>query len=323
MKTELPKGVKLGEILPDVLRTMREKLYKHLKDMGITTGFKKWDQITGGIQPLDLWVVASRPNVGKSALMIQMALAALKQGKKVLFFSLEMTNEQVIQRMIVNDAQMSGTFLRTGGDKLTQVEKMEFERLLSEAEARFEKYKDNLIMIDQKMLNIDDLIAIAEAYKGQYDTIYIDYLQLLIPMKKNQPRHLEIGEITGKLKALSQKVGAPVVAGAQVNRGPASSKKSDQRKPGLSDIRESGCIEQDADLVAILDRKRDDDGCFMDVGPASITIEKARDSGHGVINTVFIGEQFRFEEEIPIPHWEGSEMIQKDGPDGSLEMKNR
>ena len=307
------KVLVLRELFPKVLADMEEKIDKSLSEMGILTGIPKLDQLIGGFKPLGLYIIAARTNVGKSALMIQFALEAIKQGKKVLFLSLEMTNEEVIERIVVNEGRIDSSYLNTGGDKLMQEQKNNIRIGLAKARSALEPYLDNLIMVDKK-LSIDEVTLCSTEQKA--DIIFVDYLQYVDPVGSHFSRHREVAQVSAGLKSIAKDLGVPVVAAVQVNRAPASSKKSEQRRPGLADLRESGDIEQDADVALILHRERDEDGHFVESGEATITVAKGRRVKQGTVNTIYIGEQFRFEPvATPSP---SDPLIQPNGPDGSL-----
>ena len=306
-------GIILKDHLHRVVKEMKEKLYKSQAEMGVLTSIPELDNLIGGFQPLGLYIVGARPNVGKSALLFQFALSAIKRGTKVTVFSLEMTADEVIERMVVNEGQISSSYLTQGGERLMQREREAIETSLGKASNTLQKYWENLTIFDHGM-DIEQLVSLTR--QQEVDLVIVDYIGLVKPTGTHFGRHLEVGQVSHELKELAKELKIPVVAGAQVNRAPASSKKSDQRKPGLADLRESGSLEQDADVVLMLHRERDEDGCFASVGEALITVAKGRKVRHGVVKTTYIGEQFRFE---PMTFLEPlKEPIQPHGPDGSL-----
>ena len=237
---------------------------------GIPSGLHRVDQMTYGWQPADLIVIAARTSVGKTAFGCELALNALKNDKKVLFFSLEMKAESVMQRLISNLSEVPLGYIVDQTARLEDVD----------------KYKAAMDWMRQKSFWVDDrgMINSAQvraksrkfARKG-LDFIVVDYAQKMSPIDSRVSREQQVAEIAGSMKNLAMELGIPVVLLSQLNRG------ADElnRKPRLSDMRESGALEQDADLCAMLWRKNDDPDQTI------ISINKQRNGRCGDVEVCF------------------------------------
>jgi len=216
---------------------------------GIATGFSKLDKLTSGWQPSDLIIVAARPGMGKTALTLSMARnIAVDFNKGVAFFSCEMSSVQLITRLISSETGLSSEKLRTG-----KLEKHEWEQLNVKVKTL---EKAPLFIDDTPSLSIFDLRAKARRLKSQHDIqiIIIDYLQLMTAggSQKGGNREQEISTISRNLKALAKELNVPVIALSQLSR--AVETRGGSKRPLLSDLRESGAIEQDADIVSFIYR---------------------------------------------------------------------
>jgi replicative DNA helicase len=217
--------------------------------LGITSGFKKLDEVFNGFRGGQLVILAARPSIGKSALATNMAVSALKAGHKPVLFTLEMPALEVGRRILLGEARMPLEIVRTGIAERGAMNKiMQSTGILS----------DSIIISEKENVSIADLRSQARIYKkqGKLDILFIDYLQLMkgTTKRSEQNRHLEIAEITGGLKELAKELNIPVIALSQLNR---EIEKRKGGKPMLSDLRESGAIEQDADIVMLLHRKKE------------------------------------------------------------------
>jgi replicative DNA helicase len=217
---------------------------------GVTTGFRDLDQMTSGLQPSDMIIVAARPSVGKTAFTLNIARNAAVIGKaKVMFFSLEMGAEQLALRLLAAEAAVDGHRLRTG-----QLQEQDWQRLGSALGTLSET---GLFIDDTPNCPLPELRAKARRVSMEHglDLIIIDYLQLMsIPQRQGsnqQNRQQEISEISRSLKQLARELKVPVIALSQLSR---SVEQRQDKRPMLSDLRESGAIEQDADMVAFLYR---------------------------------------------------------------------
>jgi replicative DNA helicase len=212
---------------------------------GVPSGYKKLDEMTSGFQKGDFIVLAARPSMGKTALALSLAYNAAEQGKSVGFFSLEMGAEQLTLRLVSAQAQVDHQHIRTG--TVTSDEWMSMTYAAAKlAETKF-------FIDDTPTQSILDIRARARKLKAEHklDFLVIDYLQLLHSQRKHENRHQEVSEISRSLKALAKELQVPIVALSQLSR--AVDSRVDKR-PMLSDLRESGAIEQDADVIMFLYR---------------------------------------------------------------------
>ena len=254
---------------------------------GIPTGFIDLDYKTAGLQPSDLILIAARPSMGKTAFVLNIAQnVAFKQGMTVAMFSLEMSKEQFVNRLFSLESKVDSQHLRTGN--LTDAE---WESLIESAGVIG---KSNLIIDDTPGITIAELRSKCRKYKLEHDLklIIIDYLQLMSGSGRgSDSRQQEISDISRSLKALARELNVPVVALSQLSR--AVEQRPDHR-PMLSDLRESGAIEQDADVVMFIYR---DDYYNKDTekkGIAEIIIAKQRNGPIGTVNLVWMPEYTRF-----------------------------
>lgn len=264
---------------------------------GIPSGFTKLDKLTSGWQESDLIIVAARPGMGKTALTLSMARnIAVNQDIPVAFFSLEMSSVQLITRLISSETGLSSEKLRTG-----RLEKHEWEQLNVKVKAL---EKAPLFIDDTPSLSIFDLRAKARRLASQYGIklIVIDYLQLMTAggSQKGGNREQEISTISRNLKALAKELSVPVIALSQLSR--AVETRGGSKRPLLSDLRESGAIEQDADIVSFIYRPEyykieewDDDDRSPTEGQAEFIVAKHRNGGLDNIRLKFIGHLGKFD----------------------------
>ena len=264
---------------------------------GIATGFDKLDKLTSGWQPSDLIIVAARPGMGKTALTLSMARnIAVDGGQGVAFFSCEMSSVQLITRLISSETGLSSEKLRTG-----KLEKHEWEQLNVKVKAL---EKAPLFIDDTPSLSIFDLRAKARRLASQHNIkiIIIDYLQLMTAggTSKGGNREQEISTISRNLKALAKELNIPVIALSQLSR--AVETRGGSKRPLLSDLRESGAIEQDADIVSFIFRPEyykidewDDEERSPTQGQAEFIVAKHRNGGLENIRLKFIGNLGKFD----------------------------
>ena len=241
--------VPIKEILMDTFSKI-EKLYETKGGItGLPSGFKDLDKLTSGLQPSDLILVAARPSMGKTAFTLNIAQhVAVHENKSVAFFSLEMSKEQLVQRMLCSEGGIDSQRLRVG-----ELEENDWEKLINAADrlSRAPIYID-----DTAGITVMELRSKARRLKAEHDLqlIVIDYLQLMQgrSSKNSDNRQQEISEISRSLKALARELNVPVIALSQLSR---SVESRQVKKPMLSDLRESGSIEQDADIVMFLYRE--------------------------------------------------------------------
>ncbi|MDC6391060.1 replicative DNA helicase [Maribacter sp. PR1] len=264
---------------------------------GIPSGFDKLDKLTSGWQPSDLIIVAARPGMGKTALTLSMARnMAVNSNTPVAFFSLEMSSVQLITRLISSETGLSSEKLRTG-----KLEKHEWEQLNVKVKTL---EKAPLFIDDTPSLSIFDLRAKARRLASQHGIkmIMIDYLQLMTAggSQKGGNREQEISTISRNLKALAKELNVPVIALSQLSR--AVETRGGSKRPILSDLRESGAIEQDADIVSFIYRPEyykieewDDEERTPTQGQAEFIVAKHRNGGLDNIRLKFIGSQGKFD----------------------------
>jgi replicative DNA helicase len=264
---------------------------------GIPSGFDKLDKLTSGWQPSDLIIVAARPGMGKTALTLSMARnIAVNANIPVAFFSLEMSSVQLITRLISSETGLSSEKLRTGN-----LQKHEWEQLNVKVKALEEA---PLYIDDTPSLSIFDLRAKARRLASQYGIrlIVVDYLQLMTAGggQKGGNREQEISTISRNLKALAKELDVPVIALSQLSR--AVETRGGSKRPLLSDLRESGAIEQDADIVSFIYRPEyykidewDDDERSPTEGQAEFIVAKHRNGGLENIRLKFIGHLGKFD----------------------------
>lgn len=261
---------------------------------GVTTGFSELDKMTNGWQPSDLIIVAARPGMGKTAFTLSLAKNAATSGKAVAFFSLEMANVQLVQRLISMESEINSKKLRNG-----QLDEMEWKRLHDGVE----KLANVPIFIDDTPgINIFELRAKCRRLKQNHDIsmIIIDYLQLMsgAPNDKRGNREQEISSISRALKGLAKELHVPVIALSQLSRAVES--RGGEKRPQLSDLRESGAIEQDADIVTFIYRPGyygvDDGDPGVPNDLTEIILAKHRNGGLGTVNLRFVPHFVKFED---------------------------
>ncbi|MFA5146688.1 MAG: replicative DNA helicase [Candidatus Omnitrophota bacterium] len=281
----------LREVIKGSIETI-DNLYQRKENItGLATGFRDLDIKTAGLQMSDLIVVAGRPSMGKSALASSIAEhVAVVEKIPVAFFSLEMSKEQLVQRMLCSHARVDAHKVRTGF--LSQAD---WPRLVSAAG----KLSEAPIYIDDSPgITVLELRAKARRLKAQHDIqlIVLDYLQLMQGPARAESRQQEISEISRSLKSLARELNVSLIAISQLSR--AVEQRSDHR-PQLSDLRESGAIEQDADLVILLLREEYYNPTDENKGQAEVIIAKQRNGPVGSMMLAFVGEYMRFENLAP------------------------
>lgn len=255
---------------------------------GLSTGFHELDQKTTGLHPGDLVIVAGRPSMGKTAFALNMAEnTAVSIGKPVAVFSMEMGDEQLSMRMISSIGRLDHHKLRTG-----QLEEDDWARL----SVALGKLDEAPIFIDETpALNALELRSRARRLhrqQGGLGLIVIDYLQLMSSISPGENRATEVAEMSRALKTLAKELHVPVIALSQLNRGLES---RTNKRPMMSDLRESGAIEQDADLILFIYRDEVYHPDTEDKGTAEIIIGKQRNGPIGTVRLAFIGSYTRFD----------------------------
>jgi replicative DNA helicase len=259
---------------------------------GIATGYQDLDELTSGLHPGDLIIVAGRPSMGKTSFAMNIAeYVAMKTAKPIAVFSMEMPGEQIAMRLLSSMGRINQQKLRSG-----RLEDADWPRLTSAVS-----------MLSEAPLYIDDTPALSPTelrarsrrlmreHKG-LGLIVVDYLQLMQSPGSRENRATEISEISRSLKALAKELGVPMIALSQLNR---SLEQRPNKRPVMSDLRESGAIEQDADLIAFVYRDEVYNEDSPDKGTAEIIIAKQRNGPIGTVRLTFHGQYTRFENYHP------------------------
>ena len=286
----------LNEALNDI-----DRLSQQSEDItGLPTGYREFDKMTAGLQPDNLIILAARPAVGKTAFALNIAQnVATSTDTSVAIFSLEMSAESLVNRMLCAEGSINANHLRTG-----QLDEGEWQNLIVAMGA----LSNTSIFIDDtpgiKMAEIRAKCRRLAKEKGNLGLVVIDYLQLIEGSNK-ESRQQEVSEISRQLKKLAKELSVPILALSQLSRGV---EQRQDKRPVLSDIRESGSIEQDADIVAFLyrddyyergeskseDDEDDQDSLNQDVGEVELIIEKNRAGARGTVKLLFIKSYNKF-----------------------------
>jgi replicative DNA helicase len=285
-----PSFYPIRDIVKESFKTLERLFEKKELVTGVPSGFKELDRLTAGFHPSDLIIVAGRPSMGKTAFCLNLTqYAAIEKKIPVAIFSLEMSKEQLVIRMLCSEAQVEGTRLRTGF--LTE---SDWPKLTLAAG----NLSDAPIFIDDTAaVSVLELRAKARRLKGEHGLgmLIIDYLQLMKGRARVESRQQEISEISRSLKALAKELNIPVIAVSQLSR------KTEERtgnRPQISDLRESGAIEQDADLILFIYRdeiyNRSEDN--PNKGMAEVIIGKQRNGPIGTIKLAFLDKFTAFKE---------------------------
>ncbi|MGH7677409.1 MAG: replicative DNA helicase, partial [Gemmatimonadaceae bacterium] len=260
---------------------------------GVASGFTDLDDLTSGFQPSDLIIVAARPSMGKTAFCLNVAQhAAIDEQKRIAFFSLEMSKESLVQRMLTSEARVDSQRLRRG-----LLRDDEFPML---ARAAGILSAAPIWIDDSPGITLLEMRSKARRLKADsgIGMIVVDYLQLMQGSSSAENRQQEVSQISRGLKALAKELNIPVVALSQLSRAPEQ-RGGEHRKPQLSDLRESGAIEQDADLIMFLFRQemydgpKDSDGNSIE-GKAELIVGKQRNGPTGTVNLHFHKQYTRF-----------------------------
>jgi len=263
------------------------------KIFGVPSGFMDLDKLLGGFRGGDLIVLAARTSVGKTAMALNIAINAAKVGTTIAFFSLEMPSQQVVQRLLSAEANIDSSKMRKGF-----LDQADFNALV---QAQNNLGNLRFYIDDSPAMGVMELRAKARRLlhdvKDGQGLIVVDYLQLMQPAKtfKDRQRYLEVGEVSRGLKVLAKELGVPVLALSQLARG---IEQRESKRPMLSDLRESGSIEQDADVVLFLDRSKTPEEAIEknrpELGTANIIIGKNRNGPLGMAETIFSAETTSF-----------------------------
>jgi replicative DNA helicase len=284
--------VKLNNLIKTALEQIEEAGKRKDSLSGVPSGFTSLDRLTSGWQKSDLVILAARPSMGKTAFVLSMARnMAVDHSRPVAFFSLEMSSIQLVNRLIIGETQLASDKIRTG-----RLENYEWEQL----EYKIKDLEQAPIYVDDTpALSIFEFRAKCRRLKQKYDiqAIVIDYLQLMTGSKDSGSREQEVSYISRSLKAIAKELDVPIIALSQLNR--SVEMRSGNKRPQLSDLRESGAIEQDADLVLFIHRPEyygidvDEEGNSLK-GVAEIIIAKHRNGATGDVHLKFVREFAKF-----------------------------
>ncbi|WP_434336646.1 replicative DNA helicase [Mesomycoplasma conjunctivae] len=286
-----------SEILDYLVQNRNRDSFK-----GLSTGYTNIDNTTSGLQPGELIILAARPSVGKTAFALNIARNVCANKKSVLFFSLEMSDKDLVTRILSLETNIDSALFKTP----KYLKEEQFEIITSAINHQIANYQ--MLINDSGSINIDDIYwQVWKRFKNneKFDLIILDYLQLINSSQKQRSdsRQVEVSIISRKLKQLARDVNVPIIALSQLSR---SVEKREDKLPMLSDLRESGAIEQDADIVAFLYRadyynKQKGSEEISDDSPTQLRIAKNRSGPTGILDFIFIPRQGLFVEQ----EWNG------------------
>ncbi|MBU1170793.1 MAG: replicative DNA helicase [Proteobacteria bacterium] len=287
-----PSFSHLSELINLNINTLEERQNNNSEYSGIPSGYKQFDALTSGLQNSDLIILAARPSMGKTAFALNMARnVAIDENKLVAVFSLEMAKEQLSMRLLTSEARVNSDRLKTG-----MIGEDDWQRVTEAAGV----ISEAPIYIDDSP-NITAMEIRAKARRLKLDKnlalIIIDYLQLMKGPSMGDRRDLEIAEISRSLKSLAKELNIPIIALSQLNR--MLEQRADKR-PMMSDLRESGAIEQDADIIAFIyrDEVYNKEENNPNKGKAELIVAKNRNGATGKAHLTFIGKYTRFENAV-------------------------
>jgi replicative DNA helicase len=286
--TRIKSGFKpIKEVIGDSMKMIESLYQRKIHITGIATGFDDLDEMTAGFQPADFIVIAGRPSMGKSSFACNIAeYVGVHERKPVAVFSLEMSRQQLVQRFLCSHARVDIQKVRSGF-----LSESSWAQLTS---AAGKLYEAPIFIDDTPGISTLELRAKSRRLLLQHDIklIIVDYLQLMRTAYKPENRQQEISEISKSLKALAKELNVPVIAVSQLSRAP---ERRESFRPRLSDLRESGAIEQDADVVMLLFREEFYHPNEDNLGVTELIIAKQRNGPVGTIKFTFLKEFMRFE----------------------------
>lgn len=296
--------IALNDILFDTLDRIKERMEKEGNVSGLKSGFTDLDKQLNGFQPTELLILAARPSMGKTAFVCNIAEAVASDSQaSVLLFSLEQSKLELAERLLCIRARVNGHRLRAG-----DLDEAERDQLM---QASSELSELSIFIDDRPGRTMAQIGAIARRLKrrDKLDIIIIDYLQLIEPEDKSAPREQQIALISRRLKFLCKELSVPVIALAQLNRGV---ELREDKRPRLADLRESGSIEQDADVVMFLHRPDAYDPEDRP-GEADLIVAKNRSGPTGSVTLTWIRESMRFGDFSSVPEPDGGFFSSEDG----------
>jgi replicative DNA helicase len=277
---------RLGELLNESFEQIEMLAERGSEVTGLATGFDDLDRLTAGLQPQNLVILAARPAMGKSSLVLGISqFVSVKLQRPSIIFSLEMSKLEIVNRLLSSEARIDSSRLRTGRLEDTDWRKLG-DALGSLSEAP-------LFIDDTPSITMMEIRAKSRRLKQKHglDLIIVDYLQLMQSHRRSENRQQEVAEISRGLKMLAKELDVPVIALSQLSRQPES--RTDKR-PMLADLRESGSIEQDADIVAFIYRDEVYDEDSPDKGIAELIVAKHRNGATGVVKLAFLDHLTKF-----------------------------
>ena len=281
----------IEELLPEVMDHLQETYDRGDTITGVATGYTDLDELLSGLQPSALYIVGARPAMGKTAFGLGIAShVAIHSTKPVLVFSLEMGHQELTQRILASEARVDSTKIRTG--KLAEADWAKIGKAIGRLEVP-------LFLDDNPRVTVMEIRAKARRIKARYGglgLIVIDYLQLMGGSGSAENRQLEVSDISRNLKILARELEVPIIALSQLSRNLEA--RADKR-PMLSDLRESGSLEQDADVVMFLYRDEVYHADSPDKGSAEVIVAKHRAGPIGIKRLVFLGQYTRFDNAAP------------------------
>ena len=285
----------LGETLDEAVERIEKLRDRKEHVTGVPTHYKRLDTLLSGFQPSDLIIIAARPSMGKTSFALNLALNAVvaSDRKSVLFSSLEMSESQLADRLLCLQANIESSRLRAGFVAAGEMDRIR--------DARDQLRDAPLFIDDTPKMSVLELRAKArrKAHQKQLDLVMVDYLQLIDPADKRVSREQQISEISRSLKAMAKELHVPVIALSQLSRAPETRPGKDKR-PLLSDLRESGAIEQDADVVMFLYRpeyyEREEEKKAELRGKLEVIIAKQRNGPTDTVELAFIKETMQVAE---------------------------
>lgn len=294
---------RIKELLWPAMEKLEQLAQRESAITGVPSGFRDLDNMTSGFQPADLVIIAARPSMGKTAFVLNIAQhAAITNKTPVAFFSLEMSKQSLVQRMLAAEALIDAQHLRKGGRGLDE----SMPRL---AQAAGILAHAPIFIDDTPGLGLLEMRAKARRLSAEHNLgmIIVDYLQLMTGPASSENRQQEVSQISRGLKALAKELSVPVLALSQLSRAPEQRTGDDKGRPQLSDLRESGAIEQDADVICFIFRQevygeRDETGRLKDPsleGKAEIIIGKQRNGPIGSVRLFFHKHYTRFDNYSP------------------------
>ena len=283
-------AVSIADVLQSTFERIDRLREREGRLTGLGTDYYDFDDMTGGLQPGELIIVAARPSMGKTTFALNLTERAANTGAAIAFFSLEMSNQQVIQNMLCCRSQIDGSAMRKG-----RITDQQYKRLQEEAA---KLYETPIFVDDTPGISITQLRAKCRRLKQKYKIglVVVDYLQLMTGGGRFESRQQEISAISRGLKSIARELSLPVIALSQLNR---DVENRDDHRPRMSDLRESGAIEQDADIIMFIYRDDYYNKDSKEPGVSEIIIGKQRNGPVGTVKLTFLKPQTRFENLAP------------------------